>query len=277
MRLKELQDKLYRILYIINDICQRNCITYWMHGGSAIGAVREHDFIPWDDDMDILIKAEYYPIFLDAMRRELPDNLTIIEPKDFIPYFYDYTIRIADLNCKLRNETKEDIVYNNYQNVACVDVFLLSQCPDAGYKQRLWLLQYDIIYGMAMNYRYRIEYSKYRLVQKVEVAILKILGKIYSRKTSDKIIRLWERFVHAYDQRDTNTRMISNTAVHCYWHPMPDDWFRDTVYVAFRDIHVPVPKEYDKELSYIFGNYMIPIRDTNKYVTHLNEEEFVGF
>lgn len=274
MNLKELQNKLYEILIVIDGICRRNQITYWMHGGSAIGAVREHDFIPWDDDMDILIKAEDYPKFREAMRRELPKNLQLIEPSDFKPYFFDYTIRIAELRSKLRDESQEDIVYKNYQNSACVDVFLLSRCPDAGVKQKIWFLQYDILYGMAMNYRYKTDYSKYRSIEKLEVFVLKVIGKTYSGKAPDKIIKKWERFTRASDKIQTGTRMVSNTVPHCYWQPMPDEWFRETVYVSFRDIEVPVPAEYDKVLTITFGNYRVPVRDPGKYITHLSDEAF---
>ena len=272
MRINELHDRLYEMLKIVDGICKNHHIQYWMHGGSAIGAVREHDFIPWDDDMDILILAEDYPRFCEAMKY-LPEHYHLIEPYDFSPFFYDYVIRICDDRWRLRPETKEDKVYRNYQNSVCIDVFLLSYCPEKGLKQKTWFLKYDILYGMAMKYRHSIDYSKYSFTQICQVATLRVLGGLFSKNDPNRIIRKWEQFALSSDA--TRTRMVSNTLIHCYWQPMPDAWFKDTVYVKFRDMEVPVQKEYDKVLSLTFGNYMVPERDTNKYLTHLNKEDLL--
>ena len=60
MTLKEYQDILFDILCVVDEICKRNNITYMLYGGSMLGAVRHHDFIPWDDDIDIIVWHEDY-------------------------------------------------------------------------------------------------------------------------------------------------------------------------------------------------------------------------
>lgn len=70
----------------IKQICERHNIKYYAIGGTCIGAVRHKGFIPWDDDIDIAIPIEQYFIFLDYARKELPDYLYVLSPKDTVHY-----------------------------------------------------------------------------------------------------------------------------------------------------------------------------------------------
>lgn len=50
--LRTLQLEMYDLLVFLKTICLENNLQYWIQGGTLLGAVRHHGFIPWDDDMD---------------------------------------------------------------------------------------------------------------------------------------------------------------------------------------------------------------------------------
>ena len=52
------QENLLKLLKEIDEICRKHDITYYLAGGTALGAVRNNGFLPWDDDMDLYITRE---------------------------------------------------------------------------------------------------------------------------------------------------------------------------------------------------------------------------
>lgn len=63
LSLKEHQDILYELLYVLDDFCNDNRIRYFLGYGTLLGAVRHHGIIPWDDDADIMMEREEYERF----------------------------------------------------------------------------------------------------------------------------------------------------------------------------------------------------------------------
>ena len=69
----------YELLCLIDDICRKEGVTYFLDGGSLIGSVREKDLIAWDDDIDIKMRRDEYPKFKAAMEKNLPEYIRLIE------------------------------------------------------------------------------------------------------------------------------------------------------------------------------------------------------
>ena len=80
--LRTLQLKMLEILTIVTNICDKYHLTYWISGGTLLGAVRHGGFIPWDDDIDIELLRPDYLKLLKILPKELPDNLYLQTPKE---------------------------------------------------------------------------------------------------------------------------------------------------------------------------------------------------
>ena len=60
------QQELLELLKRVAAFLDENGIRYYLFGGTAIGALRHRGFIPWDDDVDILVDRENYYRLMDA-------------------------------------------------------------------------------------------------------------------------------------------------------------------------------------------------------------------
>ena len=194
MNIKEVQDRSFEILCIIDDICKKEGIPYFLSGGTELGAVREKDIIPWDDDIDIKIDWKYYNEFKDAMKKYLPAHLHFIEPVDFAPGFYDLISRVIDDRLVLRKETEEDRYYKNLQNRVGVDVFVLFKFPEKGIKRTLSYYKLKLIYGMGMGHRKSLDYQKFSFAEKCGVFIMSSIGRmIPANKTCRRIFHVIDK------------------------------------------------------------------------------------
>lgn len=74
----ETQKKLLELTNEIADICDANDIVYYLAGGSTIGVLRHKGFIPWDDDMDIMMTRKNWEKFLEATRTQMPEGRVLM-------------------------------------------------------------------------------------------------------------------------------------------------------------------------------------------------------
>lgn len=73
--IEKLQLILLEMLRVIDDICRRNDIEYWLDAGNLLGKVRHGGFIPWDDDIDLCMSRPDFDRFLEIAPKELPRDL----------------------------------------------------------------------------------------------------------------------------------------------------------------------------------------------------------
>ena len=77
-----LHNTLFDMLMDIKRVCEKHNITFLLSGGSMLGAVRHKGFIPWDDDLDIMMLRSEYVKFREAVLSEMTDKYDLVEPLD---------------------------------------------------------------------------------------------------------------------------------------------------------------------------------------------------
>lgn len=95
--LRRAQNRMLEILIEVDKICKKHNISYWLEGGTLLGAVRHRGFIPWDDDIDISLLRKDYQKLIKILPKELPSNF-VFQNEDTDKYYSDKFSKIRDKN-----------------------------------------------------------------------------------------------------------------------------------------------------------------------------------
>lgn len=72
--IKDVHKKLLLILIEVDRICRKHHIKYSLEGGTMLGAIKYKGFVPWDDDIDIVMERSEYERFLKICKTELGEG-----------------------------------------------------------------------------------------------------------------------------------------------------------------------------------------------------------
>lgn len=133
-RLRQAQLKMLRMLEVVDRICQKHQLDYWLDAGTLLGAIRHQGFIPWDDDMDIAMPRSSYDAFLRVAPAELPATM-FLQTAHTDPGFFNMAVPL-----KIRDTTsyyveKHETGNESYVHGIFIDVFVYDKLS-ANIKQR---------------------------------------------------------------------------------------------------------------------------------------------
>ena len=264
-KMKEIWSLQLQMTKYILDICNKYNLRIWADGGTLLGAVRHRGYIPWDNDIDLLMPREDY------------DQLISLADKEFKhPYFLQCAYTDKEYyrgHAQLRLDNTTAILsydyFKEFHQGIFVDIFCYDSIPDIlddnwnnklkradEIEHILGFCNYKIsIFSNPKNILFRLRYLYYK----------------YTNQT----ISLFREFENLFRQ--------------CHWEdshyfgcPAFDrlnaskttkekEWYRETIILPFENIEVPVPIGYDKVLSKQYGNnYMTPI-----HITSMHGEEIL--
>ena len=260
-----------KILKEIDRICRKYDIQYLLDAGTLLGAVRHQGFIPWDDDADVAFTRENYERFARVVRKELPEGMEFLEPRQLRggTAFYDFTPRILYLNSRTHEEGEEMEFYEGKLNHLWVDLFILDALPENKAAAACTRLMQTVIYGLAMGHRYRLDYSKYSLVNKLFVGILSTIGKMIPMR----LIRRMQRMAAVKDnKKKSGLRYYSNYQPDYLYVTLKKEWSDEIADLPFEDTVLMAPREWHQVLTWIYGDYMKLPPEENRVPSHSSTE-----
>lgn len=243
----------YRLLDALDAVCRKHGIRYYLAYGGLLGAVRHNGFIPWDDDVDVIMfPAEYDKLY--AVREELPSTMKLISPDDYGNKYYDLVPRINDTTLHILQD--DSVVSAYYQgglrDYAALDIFLLARLPK-GLRGRLYKARLQLWYAMAGAHRCPtlsgIRSGWLVLVRKA----LECVGRLF---TADQIRAHCMALIRQYqDFRDYET-FTANGSRDDLNQNYPAHLFDEVVRLPMADHEYDAPKQYKKLLEVQYGDYM---------------------
>lgn len=228
------------MLMEIERITKKHNINYYLAYGSAIGAVRHNGFIPWDTDVDIIVDIDSYDYLDDLLSKELNAKYRVKHYKN------DDTASLLFSRVVLNNDS--GIVVH-------VDIFPMVGLPESKLKQRLFIRLARLVNGLYFFKKVNLE-EHYKGQRKI-IRTSKLLKIIAFPVPSKILILIKEKLEKMYPIK-TAQHLFNLCGAYGTKEIIVKDWLSKPTYVDFENKKLPIPKEYDKYLTHIYGDYMTP-------------------
>lgn len=242
---QKLQKKILEIMKYIDGLCRENGITYYIMGGTALGAVRHGGFIPWDDDLDIFMTPDNYEKFRDKFAQ-------FGDREKFYIQEYGKTKNGHVTVPKLRmNGTTyiEDLTkdWDIHQGIF-VDIFILHNCPN-NKLQQLWQCFWAkcaVVKGMSMR-----GYNRQSGLRKLLLGV----SRLFPRK-----LMVDFALKQVYRYRNVQSDYYCNFLGKAIYKKglYKKAWFEKTEHIPFEKTQLRVPTGLHQFLTERFGDYMTP-------------------
>jgi len=242
MTLAEIHEELLEQLRDITAVCDRHGIEYNLMCGTLLGCIRHKGFIPWDDDVDLLMTREAFTRFRTVYPGECDERFELT-------YLDTWTPRVMN-----RDPEKA---------AAFTDFFILDPLPPAGIRRKMHLLHLHLLQGMMKK---KVDYSRFGLKNRILLRATKLMGMPFSYAwKARRYEKVSTRVKSGRDLHMSNGAFELMTHV---WHP---EQFEEKIRAPFEDLMCLIPKRYDEVLTILFGpDYMTPPPENERVAKHLD-------
>ncbi len=239
--LKELKGLLLDIISDLDAFCRKNGIRYALAYGSLLGAVRHKGFIPWDDDIDILMPRPDYIRLLQEYRHPYFE----IKSQDTDPAF---PLNFAKL-CDMRTVSIDK--HGNRSHVA-VDIFILDGVGSSRSEADAIIARTKKLQRLWSNQLFSAQLSldaQYGMTKNCYILAAKIISPFISL---DKLVRK----IISFKQSHPVDKSVFCASLDDYYHVYETRKMLDCTDAPFENLSLRIPADYDHELRINYGDYM---------------------
>lgn len=273
--IKEIQEITYRILEIFSKFCEENNLKYCLGGGSALGAIRHHGFIPWDDDIDIIMPRPDYMRFLLLIKKMSTTNIfkengllvnsIYLEESTIFPF-----VKIIDTRTKIIQK-----VYKFQQETGiCIDIQPSDGVSKNKFIQKLYYYGYRILTDC-----YLASVTKFGVKRrnKLKTCLQWCLFPIYwlfSFINYKKMLFILDSYIQKYDFEESSEIMVFSGRAGLK-EIFNKEQFWKLKKLKFGSKKYNVPGNIEFYLKRLYGNYM-EIPPIEKREKHEVEVYWIG-
>lgn len=249
LSIREIQSVSLEILKQIADLCEELNLRYSLSYGTLLGAVRHHGYIPWDDDVDIMMPRPDYEKLLDYLSTHKLPHLTLFNPETCPAYPYMIS-RVSDDRYYIDMENEDDYGMGIFIDIYPFDGLGQTKKEAVSFGLKGDRLSSFCYQATRKHFAIETTTSTFRKIIKLPVFLVsKCIGKDFFQKKLEKLAGV----------KDYDTSEYVGCVV---WlsggenEIFPRKWLDETIFMPFENYMFRVPKEYDCFLRYKYGDYM---------------------
>lgn len=211
---KEVRQCLFRLLCQLHDICKKNNIQYSLAHGTLLGAARHKGFIPWDDDIDVMMTVDNYKKFIELpcfYNSNSNENVSLLHfsENETSDYYYPFS-KLTD--CSTVIETR----YLRDENGLWIDIFPVVSIPDKCVLYQLHFFKMKVFHRfISAAHRYRKNQTS--VMEHLKQTICNICYKkrfyLVERMLKTAFLTTWDStekvsVVWGYGQKETFSKSV---------------------------------------------------------------------
>lgn len=247
-------------LNFFDDFCRNHGLTYYLCGGCLIGSLRNKGFVPWDDDIDVLMPRPDYEQFLKLYKEEKPSERFILLDADKENTYGNIFAVISDTNHTLVKDYQADM---DMPHGIPLDIFPIDGLASGYFARRI-------------QYMWTMVYSLFRsgIVPKNQGGLLSfgskvLLGIFKGKNIRYKIWRFAETRISRYSFETSENVAELCAGFYFMKKVYPRSIYDGLIEVEFEGRKYFAMKNYDEYLKIPFGDYM-ELPPEEKRVAHHN-------
>jgi len=235
----EMQEHLLVLMHEFHSFCVKNEIKYSMDWGSLLGAVRHKGFIPWDDDLDIMVDRDNYNRIVEVIDKDGRFQFDNTNPQTL------WIKRIRSVN------GTEKYVYP-----PTIDIIIVDNAPNGKIARKLRILFTLMFQGMLKVYP---DFKKGNILIRLCSRITYYLGRVFPR---DLKLYWYDKMARMSNGKSVRQLTSYFEEFNCLGKYYPTSLLKELILVPFENIEVYIVKNYHECLTIQFGSdYMTPKRD----------------
>lgn len=241
--IKKLQGKILEIAVYFDEFCQKNRITYYLMGGSALGAIRHGGFIPWDDDLDVFMTFENYVRFIELAEKSLDKHRFFFQKENT----REWPMLFSKLRMNGTTYIEEDTQNRPMHKGVYIDIMCLN------YVSEFYLMRFAQYSAAMLLTAQTLGQRGYPSNKKFNKKIVMALARLFIRENIKKWLIKLVRF-----KNKSPTTIVGHFFGKAPFSKtsFPYSWLGSQRYVPFEDALLPVPQDVEKYLTLRFGDFM---------------------
>lgn len=234
------------ILSYIDYLCTENHLKYFMCGGTLLGAIRHKGFIPWDDDIDIIMPRPDYDKLIQLVDNSDKRYFALTPQNN--DYYCNYT-KIVD-----RNTCLFEFGFQPIKDMGVfVDIFPLDGMPLEKSERNNHFKKLDRLRRKIHSFGY--------IKPRVRKNLVVFFEQVYSYYIRNKRLNLqdlqkeYETLAKKY-RYDDSKYVYATGGAYKMKDIFPKELFNDSIRIEFEGRYFNAPAEWDSYLKQLYGDYM---------------------
>ncbi len=256
--LEEQKRMMLEMLVDFDSFCREHGLIYYLTGGTLLGAVRHHGYIPWDDDIDVGMPRYDYEKLVSVYNRDRKN-----QNYEFISYHQNSDMYVSSGKLVDKRTEMEEAVDSSVKLGVYLDIFPLDNLGDTEEEAKAFTEKALII-------RKKLDVKNWKVIKErvwYKNLLIRVIKAMSGKNSLARLIREQDALC-SQKMTDKLGVYVGYPCAAMKQELLKGEWFEKTLRVPFEGHEFDIPADYDKVLTVFYGPTYMQLPPADKQKTH---------